>query len=47
MLLDDVEKEILRVKELNNRQCTDGTMLRREIDELTAETFDLRKDIDY
>lgn len=47
ILLDDVEKEILRLKELNNRQGTDGTMLRREIDKSTAETFELRKEIDY
>jgi len=45
--LDDVQKEILRHKDISSRQGAEGSMLRRDIDKATAEVFDLRKEIDY
>ena len=47
MLLDDVQKEILRLKDINSRSGSEGSMIRREIDKSNAEIFDLRKEIDY
>lgn len=47
ILLDDVQKEIMRHKDVNNRNNAEGSMLRRDIDKLSAEIYDLRKEIDY
>lgn len=47
MLIDDVQKEIYRLKEIGSRSGADGAMLRRENDKQSAEVFDLRKEIDY
>lgn len=47
ILLDDVQKEIARVRELNSRQGSDSALLRRDNDKIQAELFDLRKEIDY
>lgn len=47
ILLDDVQKEIARCKELNIRQGSEGSLLRRDNDKSQAEIYDLRKEIDY
>lgn len=47
ILLDDVQAEIARVKDLNNRSGTESSILRRDIDKQLAEIYDLRKEIDY
>ncbi len=47
LLIDDVQKEIYRLKEIASRSSADGAMLRRENDKQTGEVFELRKEIDY
>lgn len=47
ILLDDIQGEIARIKDLNNRSGTEGSILRRDIDKQLAEIYDLRKEIDY
>ena len=37
----------MRHKDINNRSNAEGSMLRRDSDKLSAEIYDLRKEIDY
>ena len=47
ILLDDTEKEIIRSKDTNARVSSDNALLRREIDKLMAEVYDIRKELDF
>jgi hypothetical protein len=47
ILLDDTQKEGLRFKDINGRVSGDNALIRREIDKLMAEAYDLRKEVDY
>lgn len=42
-----MQKEILRIKDGNVRQGSEGALLRRDCDKVQAEIYDLRKEIDY
>ena len=42
-----MQKEILRNKDGNVRQGSEGALLRRDCDKVQAEIYDLRKEIDY
>lgn len=46
-MLDDTEKEIIRSKDTNARVSSDNALLRREIDKLMAEVYDIRKELDF
>ena len=47
IIIDDVQAEIVRVKDLNGRNGTESSILRRDIDKQLAEVYDLRKEIEY
>jgi chromosome segregation ATPase len=47
LLLEDSDKEIARVKDNNSRIATDNSILRRDIDKVSNEAYDLRKEGDY
>lgn len=44
--LDDTEKEIARVRDLNNQQNVEITALRRDVDRVSTDCYDLRKHIE-
>ena len=41
--LDDTEKEIARVKDLNTQQNVEITALRRDVDRVSTDCYDYRK----
>ena len=47
LLLEDTQKEIMRMKDNNARVSGDNALLRRDIDKLQAESYDIRKEVDY
>lgn len=47
ILLEDVQKEILRIKDVNSRQGSDSVSLRRDNDKQLSEIYELRKEIEY
>lgn len=44
--LDDVEKEVARVRDLNSGQNVEIVALRRDVDRVSADCYDLRKNIE-
>jgi len=44
--LDDTEKEISRVKDLNTQQNVEITALRRDVDRVSTDCYDFRKHIE-
>ena len=44
--LDDNEKEIARIKDLNSRQNVEIVALRRDVDRISADCYDLRKNLE-
>jgi hypothetical protein len=47
ILLEDIHKEIGRTKDITARQGSEGTLIRRDIDKVMGEVYELRKEIDY
>jgi chromosome segregation ATPase len=47
LLLEDSQKELARFKDTNGRVSGDNGLVRRDIDKLMAEAYDLRKEVDY
>lgn len=47
LLLEDVQKEIARNKDLNSRLTSDAGCLRRDGDKQAADLYDLRKEIEF
>jgi hypothetical protein len=47
LLLEDVQKEIARSKDLNGRLASDSGILRRDTDKQVAELYELRKDNEF
>jgi septal ring factor EnvC (AmiA/AmiB activator) len=45
--LDDTNGEIVRIKDFNGRNVSEGSIIRRDLDKQQAEIYDLRKEIDY
>lgn len=46
MSLDDNEKEIHRMKDMNSQQNVEIVALRRDVDRISADCYDLRKNIE-
>ena len=44
--LDDTEKEIARVKDLNTSQNVEIVALRRDVDRVSSDCYDIRKNIE-
>ena len=44
--LDDTEKEIARLKDLNNAQALEAGALRKDVDRVSTDCYDLRKHIE-
>lgn len=44
--LDDTEKEIARLKDLNNNQALEAGALRKDVDRVSTDCYDLRKHIE-
>ena len=44
--LEDTEKEIARVRDLNSQQNVEIVALRRDVDRVSADCYDLRKNIE-
>lgn len=44
--LDDNEKEIARMKDMNSQQNVEIVALRRDVDRISADCYDLRKNIE-
>lgn len=47
LLLEDVQKEIARSKDLNGRLASDSGILRRDTDKQVADLYELRKDNEF
>jgi len=47
VLLEDAQRELLRVSDDNNRLNGDNGLLRGDIDRQTQDNFDLRKQCEY
>lgn len=47
LLLEDLQKEILRAKDLNARLGSEGAALRRDAEKATSDNFELRKEVDF
>lgn len=47
ILLEDAQKEIQRLKDLNGRISQDNAIVRREIDKSASEAYEIRKEVDY
>jgi hypothetical protein len=47
VLLEDNDKEIMRLKDQSSRCVSDNGLLRREIDKIMGEAFDARKEGEY
>ena len=47
ILLDGTQKEGLIFKDINGRVSGDNSLIRREIEKLMAEAYDLRNEVDY
>ncbi len=47
LLLEDVQKEIARQKDINARQSNDGVLLRRDGDKTSTDNYELRKENEF
>jgi hypothetical protein len=47
LLLDDVQKEIARAKDMNARFGNDGALLRRDTDKQVTDLYELRKENEF
>ena len=47
LLLDDIQKEIARSKDLNNSFANDGALLRRDTDKQVTDLYELRKENEF
>lgn len=45
--LEDVERELARLRDTNNRIADDNSHLRRDNERVSAENYDLRKEVDF
>ena len=46
MQLDDTEREIARLKDLNNGQAVEIGALRKDVDRVSTDCYDLKKHIE-
>jgi hypothetical protein len=46
-LLDDVQKEVIRQRDINARLGNEGAALRRDADKQAADLYELRKDNEF
>ena len=46
-MFDDTSNEIGRIKDGNGRIAQENAFLRQDIDKQMAESYDLRKDVDF
>jgi hypothetical protein len=44
--LDDTEREIARLKDINNAQSLEAGALRKDVDRVSTDCYDLRKHIE-
>lgn len=47
LLLDDLQKEAARSKDLNSRMASDGALLRRDGDKQVTDLYELRKENEF